>query len=96
MLLREWIRQLRSPLVAGADAAGARNVRLFGSVARGTERPASDIDFLVSLDPGRTLMDLARLEVRLERLLAREVDVVTEEGLSDAVRSATIREAVDV
>ena len=52
---------MRQAIIDAAQAVGARNVRVFGSVARGEERPESDIDFLVTLDAGRTLMDLARL-----------------------------------
>jgi predicted nucleotidyltransferase len=71
-------------------------VRVFGSVARGEEARDSDVDLLVRLDPGRTLLDLARLEVRLEKLLGRHVDVVTEDGLRKRLRSAALREAVSV
>jgi hypothetical protein len=87
---------LRDPIVAAAAASGVRNVRIFGSVARGTERPDSDVDFLVSVRPGTTLMDLARLELRLEQLLSCEVDVVTEEGLPEALRATRLAEAVSV
>ena len=76
--------------------SGARDIRVFGSVARGDEREGSDVDFLVALEPGRTLLDLARLELRLERLLGRRVDVVTEAGLREPIRSAALREAVPV
>lgn len=79
-----------------AAASGARNLRLFGSVARGEDTEQSDIDFVVSLEPGRTLMDLVRLEQRLEQLLGRPVDVVTELGLAESVRTTILREAVDV
>jgi predicted nucleotidyltransferase len=72
---------MRLAIIEMASAVGARDVRVFGSVARGEERPDSDIDFLVTLEPGRTLMDLARLEARLEALLGRSVDVATENGL---------------
>lgn len=87
--LREAIHRL-------AAQCGAHDVRVFGSVARGEERDGSDIDFLVVLEPGRSLLDLARLELELERLLGRPVDVVTEAGLREPIRSAALREAVDV
>jgi predicted nucleotidyltransferase len=79
-----------------AASSGAREIRVFGSVARGEDGDESDIDFLVSLEPGRTLLDLARLEERLEKLLGRRVDVVTEEGLQEPIRSAALREAIRV
>ena len=71
-------------------------MRVFGSVARGEDHDASDVDFLVVLDPGRTLLDLARLEIRLEKLLGRSVDVMTENALQEPVRSAALRDALRV
>jgi predicted nucleotidyltransferase len=60
---------------------GARNIRVFGSVARGDNREASDIDFLVDLDNGRTIFDLAGFVADLKDLLGVDVDVVTPGGL---------------
>lgn len=83
----------RSRILALAAAYGAREVRVFGSVARGDARPNSDVDFLVSLEPGRSMIDLAKLELGLERLLGRRVDVTTVAALRDPVRSSALREA---
>jgi len=94
--LRDEVNRLRGPILNAAAANGARQVRLFGSVARGEERAESDIDFLVSLEPGRTLLDLARLEARLEELLQRPADVVTPESLRESIRATALREAVPV
>jgi predicted nucleotidyltransferase len=94
--LRDEVHRLRGPILDAAAANGARQVRLFGSVARGEERAESDIDFLVSLEPGRTLLDLARLEARLEELLQRPADVVTPESLRESIRATALREAVPV
>jgi hypothetical protein len=96
MELRSRIIQLRDAIRAAATANGARDVQVFGSVARGEDADASDVDFLVTLEPGRTLLDLARLELRLEALLGRPVDVVTEETLREPVRSAARRDAIRV
>jgi predicted nucleotidyltransferase len=96
MRLRDQLSTMRQAILQTANEVGARDVRVFGSVARGEERPDSDIDFLVTLDPGRTLMDLARLESRLEALLGRPVDVSTVAGLREPVRSSALREAVHV
>lgn len=96
MTVREQVRVLRQDILQAAEASGARRVRLFGSAARGQESSASDVDLLVSLDPGRTLLDLARLEARLEQLLYRAVDVVPESGLREPFRSTVLRDAVDV
>jgi hypothetical protein len=96
MGIRERLTDLASVIRATAAARGAHDVRVFGSVARGEEGDRSDIDFLVTLEPGRTLLDLARLEIELEALLGRRVDVVTEAGLREPVRSTAVREAVGV
>lgn len=96
MTIREQLCVLREEILEAAEANGARRVRLFGSTARGEESSTSDVDVLVSLDAGRTLLDLARLEERLEQLLGRPVDVVTESDLWEPSRSIVLREAVDV
>ena len=96
MQLREHLLELRDAIYAAAAASGATDVRVFGSVARSQEEDDSDIDFLITLEPGRTLLDLARLEVRLESILGRRVDVVTEGALREPLRSAAIRDAVRV
>ena len=72
---------------------GAYNVRVFGSVARGEARPDSDIDFLVNLEAGRSLLDLARLLRELQALLNCPVDVVTEAGLRPRLRPRVLEEA---
>ena len=72
---------------------GARNVRVFGSVARGEARPDSDVDFLVDMEPGRTLLDLGGLLMELRDLLGLEVDVVTEHGLKPRIRDRVLKEA---
>jgi predicted nucleotidyltransferase len=94
MSIIERLKTLRPVLLSAVAANGGRNLRVFGSVARREEHESSDIDFLVALEPGRTLIDLARLELRLEALLGRPVDVVTEDSLREPVRSAALREAV--
>lgn len=96
MRLRDQILAMRDVITAAATASGADDVRMFGSVARGDEGPGSDVDFLVSLEPGRTLMDLARLEARLEELLGRPVDVVTESSLREPIRTSALHEALRV
>ena len=71
---------------------GARNVRVFGSVARSENDPLSDIDFLVDLEPGRSLFDLSGLLIDLEAVLRSAVDVVTEPGLRTRIRDRVLRE----
>lgn len=93
MRLRDNLPEFREAIVAAAARCGASDVRLFGSVARGEERGDSDIDFMVRLAPGRTLLDLVRLESLLEQLLGRRVDVVTESSLAEPIRAHALREA---
>jgi predicted nucleotidyltransferase len=76
-----------------ASKHGARNVRIFGSVARGEGRPDSDVDFLVDMEPGRTLFDMGGLLMDLRDLLGLEVDVVTEQGLKPRIRDRVLSEA---
>jgi predicted nucleotidyltransferase len=76
----------RGQILAVAARHGALNVRVFGSVARGDADAASDIDFLVDFEPGRSLLGLAALLVDLEDLLGHPVDVVTESGLKARMR----------
>jgi len=84
----------RESILAVAARRGAKNVRVFGSVARGESDQSSDVDFLVDLEPGRTLFDLSGLHADLEALLQQPVDVVTERGLRPRVRERVLAEAV--
>ena len=83
----------RKEIIEIAAHNGAVNVRIFGSVARDEEKADSDIDFLVNLQAGRSLLDLARLLRELEALLGREVDVITEAGLRPRIRPQVLKEA---
>ena len=84
----------RDEILRVAATRGARNIRVFGSVARGENDARSDIDFLVDLEPDRSLFDLSGLLIDLEAVLQTEVDVVTERGLRPRVRERVLREAV--
>jgi hypothetical protein len=76
-----------------AASHGATDVRVFGSVARGEARPDSDVNFLVTMEPGRSLFDLGGLLMDLRDLLDYEVDVVTEAGLRTRIRRRVLEEA---
>ncbi len=80
----ERLRSKRAAIQKLAAAHGARNIRVFGSVARGDAAPASDIDFLVDMEPERNALDLSELAVDLEEELGRPVDVVEIRRLSSA------------
>jgi predicted nucleotidyltransferase len=90
------LREKRQQILALAEKYGARNVRIFGSVARGEARPDSAVDFLVEMEPGRSLFDLGGLLYELQSLLGVEVDVVTEQGLHHRIRERVLREAIPV
>ena len=75
---------------------GARNVRVFGSVARGEADEKSDLDILVDLDSDRSLMDHAALMLALQDLLSCKVDVATASALKPRIRDRVLKEAVPV
>lgn len=81
MGIDELLREKREEILKIAAKHGARNVRVFGSVARGEANEQSDVDFLVDMEPGRSLLDMGGLLMDLRGLLGRNVDVVTERGL---------------
>lgn len=89
----EQITSKREEIARIAKQYGASNVRVFGSVARGNADDESDIDFIVDLEKGRSLLDLGGLLMDLQKLLGRSVDVVTEKGLRPRIRERVLREA---
>ena len=96
MDIRELIRSKRDVIQRIAAQHGARNVRLFGSVARGEARPESDIDLLVEAGPATSAWFPGGLVADLEDVLGRRVDVVTERALAPEFRDRVLREAVPV
>ncbi len=88
------LKEHREAILRLAAQHGASNVRVFGSVARGEADAASDIDFLVDLAPGRSLLDHVALWQDLEDLLRCKVDVVSEKALHWAIRETVLLEAV--
>jgi predicted nucleotidyltransferase len=92
--LPDRVQSLREDIRRIASAHGARNVRVFGSVARGETGEASDLDLLVDMSGGRTLLDLIALSNELTDRLGVEVDVLTEGGLSPYLREPILAEAV--
>lgn len=87
------VRKNRDRIVRIAAQHGARNVRVFGSALRGDARVDSDIDLLVDLEPGRSLLDHVGLWQDLEELLGRRVDVVVEGGISPHLEQRILAEA---
>ncbi len=81
-------------IVGIAARHGAHNVRVFGSRARGTATPESDLDLLVDIASGRDLFDLIDLKHEIEATTGRRVDVLTEKALSPYLRDDVLREAL--
>ena len=96
MSIEELLAAKREEILRTAARYGARNVRVFGSAARGEARPGSDLDFLVELEHGRSLFDLGGLLMELRHLLGCEVDVVTERGLRGRFRNTVLEQAVSL
>jgi hypothetical protein len=96
MTLDELRSRHRSRIVALAEQRGAHNVRVFGSTARGEQRPDSDIDLLVDFEPGRSLLDLTGLWLDLEGALGCKVDVISSRGLKPRLASEVMRDAVSL
>ena len=92
--IRELLDQKRQDILRIAAQHGAKNVRIFGSVARGEARPDSDVDFLVELEPERSLLDHVALMQDLSDLLGRRVEVATDKGLREHIRSRVLQDAV--
>jgi len=90
----ELLKRKRDEILKTASRHGAKNIRLFGSAARGEAGPDSDIDFLIDLDADRSLFDLGELLLDLQELLGRKVDVVTEDSIYWLLRKRILREAV--
>jgi uncharacterized protein len=88
------VRRMRRNLVAVAAAHDVTNLRVFGSVARGEDRPDSDVDLLVDLPPDMGLLGLGRVQEELEAILGTKVDLVPASDLKPAVRARAERELV--
>ena len=87
------LQQRRNDIRRIAARYGGRNLRVFGSVARGDDRAHSDVDLLVDMDPDRSLLDVVGLGQDLEELLDRKVDVLTGASLHPALRDRILAES---
>ncbi len=90
------VRRRRRDLVAAAASHGVRHLRVFGSVARGQDRPDSDVDLLADLPPGLSLFGLARVQADLEAILGAPVDLVPAQDLKPGVRARVEDELVEL
>lgn len=92
----EILADKRDEILRLAEMHGARNVRVFGSVARGEANQESDIDILVHMEDGRSYFDLVDLLDALQELLGRNVDIVDDDGLSPYLKDRILAEAIPV
>jgi len=92
----ERVRRSRDEIVEVLAAHGLTNAGVFGSVARGEETSASDIDILVDIAPGTTLLTIIGAQIELENLLGRPVDLVPRDGLKPDVAPAVARDVVSL
>jgi predicted nucleotidyltransferase len=96
MSIYALLQAKRENILQTAAKYGAYNVRIFGSVARGEADSDSDVDFLVEMEPGRSLLDLGGLLMDLQELLGCNVDLVTEKGLRERIRERVLKEAISL
>ena len=89
-------QEQRQKILQIAASHGARDVRIFGSMARGEARPDSDLDLLVKLDPGQSLLDIIALKQDLEDLIGCKVDVLTEAAISPYIREQVLKNAISL
>jgi uncharacterized protein len=89
-------REKKAEILRLAEMHGCYNVRVFGSVATGENRPDSDVDLLVDVEPGRTLFDLAAFLGDVRELLGAEVDVVESRSIHPYIRDRVLGEAVSL
>ena len=94
MVTREGIRQQREAILRIASRYGARDVRIFGSVARGDAGEGSDVDLIVRFEKGRSLFDHGGLVMDLQELLGMKVDVISEGGMRERFRNHVMKEAI--
>jgi predicted nucleotidyltransferase len=94
MAIEDLLKAKREEILKIAAKHGARNIRIFGSVARGEADSESDLDIFVEFLPGSTLLSQSAMIRELESLLGIKVDVVSDQGLRERIRDRVLREAV--
>jgi len=91
--IEQALQVKRDEILQVAARYGATRIRVFGSLVRGTSTRSSDVDLLVAFEPDRSLLDLIGLKQDLQELLGREVDIVSEGGMSPYLRDRILQEA---
>ncbi len=92
--LQEFRNNYKSQIIDLAKKYGAYNVRIFGSLVRGELKDNSDIDFLVTFEPQRSLFDQGGLLMDLQDLLHCKVDIVDEQAMRPRFREQILKEAI--
>jgi predicted nucleotidyltransferase len=90
------LQENRAAIRSVVERHRARNARVFGSVIHGADQEGSDLDILIDPTPNTTLMDVARIQVELEKLLGVTVDVLTPKAIPDKFRGQVLAEAVSI
>ena len=96
MNVNKTLSNKRDEILQITAAHGARNLRIFGSVSRGEATEKSDIDLLISLEPGRTLLDIVAIKQDLEDLLGCKVDLVTPKAIKPRMKPYIMQDLVHV
>ena len=96
MTLMQLVHQHREGIMRIAKEHGAKNIRLFGSAVREEDTDKSDIDFLITLQPGYTYFDLVRMKRNLEKELKRPVDIVLDTAVKPMLKEEIFRTALPV
>ena len=94
--MRENIAKLKNRIIPVLQQHDVIHAAIFGSFARGEEREDSDLDILVELREGKTLLDLVALKLKLEEVLEREIDVVTRNALRPGIRERVLEEQIAI
>jgi predicted nucleotidyltransferase len=84
----------RQAILQAASRHGMRDVRVFGSVARGEAGPESDLDLLVAVAPGPSLLDLVAFWQDVEQILGHQVDLISDGGVSPYLTKQIYAEAI--
>lgn len=94
MDIDQLLKERRQEILYLATRHGTKHIRVFGSIARGEADEQGDVDFLVDMEPGRSLMDMGGLLMDLQELLGCKVDVISEKGLRTRIRDRVLEEAI--
>ncbi len=96
MIHSNTIQHYRQEILSLAQKHGVTSIKVFGSFARGEAQENSDVDFLIEMENGRSLLDIGGLVMDLQDLLHRTVDVVEPNGLHYLIRDEILKEAIPV